>query len=186
MNAPDRVTTWFPRAGSLAERVLAWLPLQPGASATAVQIAAALGVTRAPNVHAQLSSAVAAGVLDRIIESEPHVYRMGSVQPAPRPDGSAPQVRPSRAKPQQADDYVVPSGPMIAFEETIGWVKCSAGLPAPGQKVLVRSGARKLERVTQGMYLPAREDRPAAWREVTFVEIEGVTHWAAMPGGPKR
>ena len=47
MNAPDRVTTWFPRAGSLAERVLAWLPLQPCASATAVQIAAALGVTRA-------------------------------------------------------------------------------------------------------------------------------------------
>ena len=96
MNATDRVITWFPRSGSLAERVLEWLPLQPGASATAVQIAAALGVTRAPNVHAQLSGAVAAGVLDRIIEREPHVYRMGSFQPAPRPDGSAPKGR--RAK----------------------------------------------------------------------------------------
>lgn len=186
MNAPERLTTWYPRSGSLADRVLKWLPLQPGASATAVQIAAALGVTRAPNVHAQLSSAVAAGVLDRFIESEPHIYRVGSVPPASRPERGEPKARPARAMPRSADARVVPSGPLISFEETIAWVRCADGLPPPGQKVLVRSNSRKPERVTQGMYLPAREDRPAGWREVTFAELDGVTHWACMPGGPKR
>ena len=164
MNAPDLIVTWRPRRNSLAERVLAWLPECPQRAATAIDIAMQFGVSKPENVHGQLAGAVAAGAIERLKETVPHLYRL------PAAEGG---------------DVVGAVLPQAAATEPIPWIRCADGLPPAGRKVLAYARNRKLERVTQAMHFPASEDNPAMWREITFAELDGVTHWAPMPAGPR-
>ena len=168
MNAPERLSRWRPRRNSLAERVLEWLPECPQQAATATDIAIHFGVSKPENVHGQLSSAVEAGAIERLRDMVPHLYRLSGAA------AELPQRAPAAAA--HRTDAV----------EQLGWVKCSSEMPDAGRKVLAYSKDRKLEPVTQALFFPATADGPAVWREVTFAELGGVTHWAPMPGGPKR
>ncbi len=192
MNAPDLIVTWRPRRNSLAERVLAWLPECPQRAATAIDIAMQFGVSKPENVHGQLAGAVAAGAIERLKETVPHLYRLpaaegGDVVGAVLPQAAATEPIPHlyRLPAAEGGDVVGAVLPQAAATEPIPWIRCADGLPPAGRKVLAYARNRKLERVTQAMHFPASEDNPAMWREITFAELDGVTHWAPMPAGPR-
>ena len=76
MNAPERSSHWYPRAGGLPDRVLQWFCTHPDEELTAMDIAVKFGVGRPENVHGQLAAAVRAGRLARCAAQTPHLYRL--------------------------------------------------------------------------------------------------------------
>ena len=69
--------------------------------------------------------------------------------------------------------------PMIDMNETITWTPCPAGLPDTDLNVLAFDGEEVRE-----AFLDCDANGDPLWRDVTAVEMPGVTHWAEMPGGP--
>jgi len=63
---------------------------------------------------------------------------------------------------------------------TITWQPVSAGLPDADITVLLWNDDGSFEG-----FLDGQDDAGAPiWRDVTAVQVHGVTHWAEMPGGP--